>query len=527
MRKILSLFLLVSGCTSPREAVTLDAGTDAPPDAQSPDAQTDAAVGLPVRALGDWESCSWIPGSADGLAQCAIATLPLDHHDPRSADFRVLVKRRGALDEERAQYWLLHGGPGDSAIDDMATLSEGVLGARRDLAIYAVDHRGIGGSGRLSCAAESASSEAGGEITASEWSRCLDEVRANDTLSFLTTTQAALDVAALIDVLRGDGTRVFVYGGSYGTYLAHRYLALRPDQPTGVILEGIADPRMPFNGYDATIDRVSHRLFDVCAATPDCRSHFDRDPWALAESVVARFAAGTHCPEAGLDADAVRKLFGTMAFYDELRRVLPALVTRLDRCTPTDVSRVTRFTSVLGSLSPERGNLGTGDSQLLGLHVALSELFSPDATPAELGVAWRALTMSTGVEFALATSAALGWPTYERDAYVGVWAEYDGPLLMLQGGLDPATSAERASAYRAHFDATYQTYVEFAEGAHQVRERTRTDAGDCATSLVHAFIEAPDSALDVACVAAVPPLSFDGDPALNGALFGTANAWND
>lgn len=479
---------------------------------------------LGLRTLGPWEPCPLVPGEDTAGAECAIATLPLDHADPASPDFEVLVKRRPARGEELQQLWILHGGPSDSAIDDLEPLGRPVSGIE-GLALYAVDHRGIGGSARLGCSAESPTSEGGGEITDGEWGACVAEAR-SAPLPYLTATQSAADLAALIDGLAAPETEVFLYGASYGTHLALRYLRLRPDQPSGVVLEGITTPvDPPFEGYDQAMNRAARELFARCAVDDSCASHFSPEsPWDAITRVVRSLDEG-HCPALGLDSDGLRATLGTLVGFDQLRVLVPAIATRVDRCEPSDVEALERFAAVIGgALDPTFGNLGNGRSELIFWHVALSELYE-GGDPEALHEEFRELTIATGLELRLAQRHA-SWPRYAPDEHHQQWPSYDGPLLMLQGGLDPATPAERARALRDRFDAPGQTYAEFPLEAHDLLGRTPTDDGDCATRLLHTFLADP-VAVDTACVDEVRPPAFDGEPAINEYLFGTEHAWAD
>ena len=76
--------------------------------------------------------------------------------------------------------WILHGGPGASATEQDPRLAYGIPAERPDIQYYLVDHRGIGGSGKLECPeAESADSPGGPNIEPDEWPACVDYLRAS------------------------------------------------------------------------------------------------------------------------------------------------------------------------------------------------------------------------------------------------------------------------------------------------------------------------------------------------------------
>ena len=398
-----------------------------------------------------------MPGSGDRAAECAVATLPIDWFDPEGETFEALVKRSPATAPVRGQIWLLHGGPGASAVDDLYVLDWDVQQEHPDLEIYAVDHRGIGGSMRMGCP----EIEAAGSPF--DWDACIAavEVDLGEVLPHITATASAIDVGVLARTLGGGD--LFVYGGSYGTYLAQRYLHLFPDQPDGVILEGISHPGSGFFGYDADMDRVARDLFAVCSDDPSCAGRFDGDPWATAQAVVAALDDG-HCPALGIDGDWARRFLASALFYGGLRDLVPALVHRLDRCNSDDVNVIVEAATQLGSIlggAPPPGNTGAGRSDALFFHVALSEMwYGVDDAPtvAQAEADWRTLTMSTGLETSLAAMREV-WPAYPDPGFGGALAPYDGPLLMLQGGLDPATALAQAAPLADFYTAEDQTFV--------------------------------------------------------------------
>lgn len=109
-----------------------------------------------------WERCPLVPGQDDDQAECATTALPLDHGDPDGEQIDVLIKRYPSRGAETGQVWLMHGGPGASAVDDLLGLAHGLSDERTDLGWYAIDHRGIGGTARLDCPEQEAPDSPGG-----------------------------------------------------------------------------------------------------------------------------------------------------------------------------------------------------------------------------------------------------------------------------------------------------------------------------------------------------------------------------
>lgn len=284
--------------------------------------------------LGDWVACDLSPGTGDGQAECATAAAPQDYAQPDGPRVDLFLKRYGGDPTVGPQVWLMHGGPSASAVDGLNALSKALYQERPDLTFYAVDHRGIGGSGKLECPAQQApNSDAGTTISDDEAEACgIWLTRNRPDLAFITTSNAARDLGYLIEELRpAADTEVFVYGGSYGRYLAQRYMQIFPDQPTGVILEGISAPGVGFGVYSREMNTIGEALFELCAEDPTCLMRLGPDPWASVDRIISSFDDG-HCEGLQADASIMRALFAVGLFFNGLRDLVPAIVYRAERC---------------------------------------------------------------------------------------------------------------------------------------------------------------------------------------------------
>src|SRR5262249_8548365 len=151
------------------------------------------------------------------------------------------------------QLWLLQGGPGGSA-SAFYSLIDVIQSRRPELDIYTLEHRGVGSSTELDCPAQTADNSDGGPLIApNEVTACVAAVQASvgGALQQFTTSQAARDLAHVIDRTKAQGQRVFIYGVSYGTYWVQRYLQLFPTQASAAILDSILPPVTQFENFDA------------------------------------------------------------------------------------------------------------------------------------------------------------------------------------------------------------------------------------------------------------------------------------
>lgn len=478
----------------------------------------------------EWTACDLRSEGGGGAAQCAEIDVPARWDEPAGSTLTLFVKRIPApVQPARTQLWPLNGGPGGPG-SDYEVFAESVRTVASDVDVYLLDHRGTGRSSRLGCpgSGEAESSAGGLAILPDEWAACQAEVEATwgDDLAAFRTTEAALDLGALIDATRAPGQEVHVHGGSYGTYLAQRYLQLYPDQATAVSLLGIAPPTESFVPYDGEFDRVGRAYLAACGADARCAAALGPDPAARIEALFDRLDAG-HCPEMaalGYTRAGLRQLFAATIFFSWEERVLvPAIAIRLDRCAEADVAALrTLATSAFAPRTPtihERYQ-----APVLGVHIGLSELWTtPGPSVAEATAVIDGALFSTEVG-ARYTPLAGVWPTYAPDALDGAWADTDVPLLMMNGTLDPATTVEGARLVGARFRGPGQRFIELPGANHSWLAPTSTSRS-CSFEIFAAFLRDPHAALEAACVDRIVPLTFGPDPTLAAAAFGTDDLW--
>jgi pimeloyl-ACP methyl ester carboxylesterase len=477
-----------------------------------------------------WSACELAAGSNDGLAECASVDLPRDYAQPQGPSFPVLVKRLTASLPARGQVWLLHGGPGGSGVEDFQILTRKLYEQHPDLDFYTLDHRGVGGSGRLTCQAEESASSAGGAaITDGEWPSCIASLKAErgEDLPHITTTNSARDVGTLIERFRAHGGDVFVWGGSYGSYLTLRYLHLFPDQPAGVVLEGIAPSDKAFDSYDSDMNEVGAELMQACAQDSECQQRLGPDPWQKTQALLDKIDAG-HCPILNLTRGSLRSMLGASIFYGGVRDLVPALIYRIDRCTAADAQAVVWFYQQVFGAGSGAAPGGQGPiTYTLFHHIALSDKwgYGGDPSLAMLETQLASLSMSTGLAVQLAKLQDV-WPRYPHDEYVGQLPSYSGPLLMLHGSLDPATPHKYAVALQDRYQAPHQYWVTLPQMAHDPASWSPlADGSHCARNIYSAFLDEP-KAVDTSCASELLPVLFSGSPSLNTILLGTASAWD-
>jgi pimeloyl-ACP methyl ester carboxylesterase len=483
----------------------------------------DAAPDAPKLEIA-WGACP------DGfVSQCASVKVPLDWNAAGGPSIAVFLSRSPARVRAAGQLWLLQGGPGGSgeAFVDLVMFLGPLL---PDLDIYVLEHRGVGESARLGCPTqEDPTSVSGRAVDPTEAAACIDALENTwgDRLAQFTVTQAASDLAHLVDATRGTGQKLFVYGVSYGTTWAMRFMQLRPAAATGVVLDSVVAPGTLFlSRFDLGFDPVAQKLAAACAVDPICRGKLGADPWARITDLFTALDNGA-CPALGLDRRTWSAVASLLIEVYDLRTLVFPLSYRVARCSPADVTVVSRFFTALFSgedRGPDRG------SWALGNNIALSELWEmppPDAAEIarrEIGAFFWPGELDAG--------AALFdlWPRYPLDEFANRWPVSTVPLLAMNGTFDPQTPVESARLAATAFTAPHQSFVEFPGAPHGVIFTTPvTDATQppCGLQAMLAFLTDPTAPPSLACQSRIKPLAFSWDPQLLAALFGTTDAWEN
>ncbi|MFP2931497.1 hypothetical protein ACLESO_41190 [Pyxidicoccus sp. 3LG] len=471
-----------------------------------------------------WSPC---PESYEG-AECATVAMPLDHQRPRRGEtLPFFVARRLSGVPNAPQLWILDGGPGGSGqalylgrAEELAALMPGV-----DL--YFPAHRGTGNSAGLTCAGEQLDSPNGSELAPEEWPACLAEVRAlwGDKLAHFNVTQAAMDLGTLIERVRGRNQRVFLYGLSYGTYWAWRYLEFFPRQANGVIQDSVVSPGERFlSQMDIWFDPAARDYAALCAADADCRARLGPDPWARLQAISAKVEQG-HCADSGFTPSLLRRSLSALFMTWRQRVFSLAIPYRLERCAPADVQALRRFVSIFF----EPFEL-YGFSHVLEANIGFSEFWeSPAPSPATLHQRAESaiFSMDWGADRA---EISVQWPKYSS-RYATRWPRVKVPLLMMNGTLDPMTSHEAALVAARRYRAPNQTFVTFPLVGHSVGFNSPTTlpgSPNCGHLVTASFIQNPHAPPDTSCLVSMQPVPFE-NRALARAFFGSAftSVWDN
>ncbi|KAG1683004.1 hypothetical protein DVH05_009456 [Phytophthora capsici] len=521
-------------------------------------------------------------GSAGADAECAVYNAPLCYpgvcETPEGVEptIEVFVKRYPAATgnpKTARNVWLLQGGPGISSVslEPYAVEFQTKLGGTVN--IYIMDHRGTGRSTRLSCSAATKleSSLWGSDVEAANVGKCAQELSAKygDMASF-STTSAAKDVATFMGE-HTNGEDTIVYGGSYGTMLGERLIHLNPPEVTGYVLDGIAasmgarSNEFPYySNWDTDFGIVADRFLAMCEEDEEIAARFkkkgltgtikhliaqfDKDPDSPCASITNTLynstdstGTGTGTTSNGTEAEPpsfiLRRVLGTMMSDPEMRKLIPPVVYRLDRCGDKDLAILNRVIQVLQDSMNTKVEDETYQSLLLFNVIIYSEMWqTPSPSVETIKKRFTDVLMSdTGIYSSTELYCAYSKEKsktcnqfqtgkydanpiiYERDEYWNKSATIptQASVLLLSGKLDGQTTHKYAELLLDALQGDNKELITFNHASHVAVASTQMIPGDpssptCGLELLVSYIKNGGNLkkMDRSCVKKMPPFNM-------------------
>lgn len=213
-------------------------------------------------------------------AQCLKVDVPENRSkkESRTLSLHVALYKAQAPSKDKAPIYMLAGGPGQAATEGFVPLPETFRRLRQHHDIILIDQRGTGSSHPLRCLRDTDSKWdlMFNEDLAIEHSKnCVERLRADTDLTAYTTDAAAHDIEAVRQAF--GHKKIVLFGVSYGTRLALRYLALYPDAVAKQILEGVLPPSVNFVREKQAAIESLQALSALCRKDADCQRW--GDPW--------------------------------------------------------------------------------------------------------------------------------------------------------------------------------------------------------------------------------------------------------
>jgi pimeloyl-ACP methyl ester carboxylesterase len=444
-----------------------------------------------------------VPGIRNGVL-CGTLQRPLDPAHPERAQIaiRYVVVPAMARRKFPDPVFLLAGGPGQSAVaiasSAMALL--GRLNNRRDVVF--VDQRGTGGSAPLQCRdpeQETLAEQADPERQVRLAEQCkaelakLPHVKSVDDLRFFTTSIAVQDLDAVRRALGAE--QIDLVGASYGTRVALEYQRQFPRAVRRSVLDGVAPPDMALPAsYSLDNQAALDALLAACAAEAACaRDHPDlRARFASLLASLPRKVKAAH-PLTGRSEEFVvgrDMLLGAVRNALYAPQIAAALPVAIDAALGGDFAGLVGLNSTFAARKSSR--IATG----MHLSVVCAEDVPRVRTSADRPGDDFGTVFARFYERMCAT-----WPRGDVPAAFYSLVESTAPVLVLSGGLDPATPPRHGERI-ARALGPMARHVVVANAGHGVL------AIGCVRDVVYRFIDAPGDrdalAVDAGCVANVP-----------------------
>lgn len=442
------------------------------------------------------EACR-LPGIEREI-RCGSVSMPEDPDRPDATriDVKFAVVPAVARNARPDPVFVFAGGPGQAAsqVIGMAMPILAELNARRDIVF--VDQRGTGRSNRLDCP-ESDTSLAARLDPAQQLAalqQCLTGLRSD--LRQYATWIAVRDIDAVRQRLGAD--RINLWGASYGTRAALEYLRQYPQHVRTVVLDGMAPPDMVLPlAFAVDADAALATLSAACTADARCRARYP-DFEARVDALVRR-------AQTGFDISVPDPVTGRPQ------------ALRVDSHLLASLLRVPLYLPSLGAALPYAlAAAGSGD---YGPLVALSAAVS-GRLQEQLALGMHFAVICAEDMPLLARNGANVASTRFGNTFAQVYAEAcskvatrpvppefyqvprtDVPVLILSGGLDPATPPRHGAAVAQRLGNARHVVAPYL--GHGV------SAQACAPRLIAQFVRNADAAgLDASCLEKLPAPSF-------------------
>ncbi|RHY73674.1 hypothetical protein DYB38_013122, partial [Aphanomyces astaci] len=495
-------------------------------------------------------------------AECADVAMPLCYPGvcTSTKTINVFVKRLLAInpppDKQPRAMWMVQGGPGFGS----PSLEPGLLDAYEafngTLSVYTIDHRGTGRSSILNCTSNG--DQPKGNLN--QWqalAKCHRQLKAlygtvplicstpqatvlirlhgrsmvgetSGPIGF-SVTSAAMDIATVIQApTLFNGTDVFVYGVSFGTYTVARVMHLQPSNVKGYVLDSIQSEEFGttnaapyYSNWDRDVGDAVDQYFAHCDKDAFCASKLGQpsSKQALVDVYAALDAKSSPCYDvlaatanatnAATPSEYVGSTLYTMLGDKSTWSLIAPFIFRLRRCSQDDVDMFGNVTTApnammqtsmmstsslpLFVLPPNRGSAylkDEGFSAILYNLIVFSELWEFPAPTLETIAA-----ATTSALFGLKNTKRLpdafqelcvyiqnndpvcqGYPAYEsgagfiypRDKYWNKTAAVPpgASVLLLSGLMDPATPAKYARDQFVNMKGLDKLLLQFPFGGH-------------------------------------------------------------
>ncbi len=283
----------------------------------------------------------------DSIARCATLAVPEDYANKSGAsktiNIHVAVLPALARNPEPNPVYFFAGGPGQAA-SDIGSLVSALGDLRKTRDIVLVDQRGTGKSKTLTCDAAAADPNVdplkeafsnSDEAIQRDWAKCIATLKGNPATH---RTDDYIDDLELVRKALGQ-EKINVWGGSYGSRVALRYMKRYPQSIRTAVLDGVAPTslHLPDDAL-ATSEAELRSTLAACAASNGCAKAYP-NILATFDSLLSELRAKPHAvifahPASGKPINGVVSdrtlvtLMWPMLYMPEASRMVPNLINQ-------------------------------------------------------------------------------------------------------------------------------------------------------------------------------------------------------
>lgn len=418
-------------------------------------------------------------------SRCGVVRVPEDRSNPgkRSIELNIVVLPASSAPARLPPLYDIDGGPGLNATKNAEFYASNLVSKDRDVVM--VDQRGTGRSNSLLCPELAATESNQPMLPKPLVDRCQLSLESKADLRFYGTLDA---VADLDDVRRALGHDLIdLFGLSYGTTVALRYMHHYPNRVRAAVLMGTSPPTaMPPQHHATAGARALDLLIADCGANQACGRRFPDLKGNLAKAR-NRLAGGSGPISAELFMERLR----TMLYSPEGRTAVPLTI---ERAAGGD------FTLLLA------GRSASGPPVADGMFLAVT-----------CGEGLALIDYDRSAEAARATvmgdyrlrrqrEACVGWPNVRvAPDHAALPDKSQTSVLLVSGEWDPVTPPQWAEEVRRSLPRA--RHIVIPAGGHIPDGMSGLET--CLDPLMVAFLDHGDPGrLDVTCVAAMKPPAY-------------------
>jgi pimeloyl-ACP methyl ester carboxylesterase len=413
------------------------------------------------------------------VARCGTVTVPENRQLPngRTIALNVIVVPAKTPSTNAPPLFDIDGGPGLPVTKnaEFFALISPAFSARRDVVM--VDQRGTGGSSPLHCAEFSEPAAAYQPIFPAEAvARCRKSLEVRADLTMYGTREA---IADLDDVRAALGyEKLDLFGLSYGTTVALRYLDTYPQRVRAAVLMGVAPPAaMPPKSHAVAAEAAIRSLFAACAREPTCGATFD--PVADVDRARARLTSISGAPSQEIFFEKFRSL---MYSPDTARRI-PYILNK----------------AANGDLSPFYAATKPQRPSVYADGMFLSVICSEAMALMDFGTATAASKLTIFGDYRLRRQkeACAEWPTARTAANHLRPVVSNAAVLIISGELDPVTPPAWAQSVASTLPNS--KHIIIPGSGHIIDGMTGIET--CLDPIIASFLDTGDAkTIDAGCV---------------------------